>query len=439
MSVLLPTLTDSSSSITDSSDSPSTPVSTAAIDDSGLADAFTTAEIPDGTLKDSLIERFDDNLVSLISILQVLAPAATALAGHTFVDGQRLGNILSGVTKFDCGKQQLLDFAQSCKTNNLTLSFVTPNETSPEVSDYYALQSSKLLEQNRVIYVSVNPQPPTEDERYIGKLNLATRKILIEKLQIHSLISQESISVTLEGYKVGHELSHATAWIKHFEKMKQTWNTFIAENQSTIGTIFDSIKDNPDIGSIPERTELKLGGRNLTLKFWKDMFNRFYNPAPPNPTGVAIAKMKGSVPEHPLMSQCLNDAWQREKYKPLEGLDSFLVRNLFSNPEEARNLLGLGLEKRFSAQQDIIIGEFQFLKELVQRFEGTNTVCVRMPYGILANSLTEEQKALNAMLTRDDIRTFIIQIFAVKFEIEVPLTLENPKQIDKSDSCCIVC
>jgi hypothetical protein len=265
-----------------------------------------------------------------------------------------------------------------------------------------------------------------------------TRKILIEKLQTHKLIPPESISVTLEGYKVGHELSHATAWIKHFDKMKQTWDTFVTENQHTIETIFNSINDNPNVESIREVAELKLGGRDLTLKFWKDMFNKFYDPAPPTPMHVAIEKMKGNVPEHPLMAQCLNDSWQREKDKPLEGLDRLpLVRDLFSNPEEARNLLGLGLEKCFSDQQDIIIGEFQFLSELVQRFGGTNTVCIRMPYGILANSSTEEQKALNSMLTKPGIKELIIQIFAMKFGIQA--TLENPKQIDKSSSCCAVC
>ncbi|MDR2769591.1 MAG: hypothetical protein LBB19_03525 [Puniceicoccales bacterium] len=406
MSVLLSIPTDSSSSITDASDSPSTPPSTTTTTntDQVLADAFATVGILDDTLKVSLIEQFSDHIDGLISILQVLAPTATAAPDdYTLVDNQRLGNILRGVAEFDCGKQQLLEFAKSCKTNNLTLSFVTPNVITTEIPDYYALKSSKLLAQNRVIYVSVNPEPPITDERYIGKLNLTTGKILITKLQIHERIQSESISVTLEGYKVDHELSHATAWIKHFEKMKQTWNTFISRNEGQIRTIFNEINNNPNIGSIPGVDELKLGRRDLPLKFWRDMFRRFYDSALPNPMAAAIDKMKGNVPEHSLMAQCLNDSWQGEKDKLLEGLSEssrLLVRSLFNNPEEARNLLGLGLGKCLSDRQDVIIGEFQFLNELVQRFEGTNTVCVRMPYGILANSSTEEQKALNAVLTK---------------------------------------
>jgi hypothetical protein len=208
--------------VTDFSDSDdSHPIPVTTITDPELADAFTTVGITDSTLQGSLIERFSDNIPGLKNILQVLAN--TAPDDHGPVDGQRLGNILCGVSAFDCGKQQLLDFSQSCMTNELRLSFVTPNAelastlSSEGVNDHYALQSSKLLAQDRVIYISVNPSPPETDERYIGKLNLTTRKIFIEKLKTHELISPPK---TVEGYKVGHELSHATAWIKHFEKMK---------------------------------------------------------------------------------------------------------------------------------------------------------------------------------------------------------------------------
>jgi hypothetical protein len=177
------------------------------------------------------------------------------------------------------------------------------------------------------------------------------------------------------------------------------------------------------------------------------MHERFYDNSLPTEQSTlgqkienAIARMAGNIPEHLRMAACVNDLWQGEKDKPLEGLNPHLVSLvsvLFSNPEEARNLLGLGLEKRFSTPD--IIGEFQFLNELVQRFEGTNTVCIRMPYGILANSPAEEQRALNAMLKRPDIKEFIVQIFRTKFNIPDVLTLEKPKQANASDSDCIVC
>lgn len=257
-----------------------------------------------------LLERFNDKKDVLSSLLNHLdngvinATDDPNLDSYATVPSERLETILTSIAKYDCGKEQLTQLENDLRTENIKLKFVQP-QGEIEGQDAYALLSTKSLSRNSTIYVSIQPERPNPNPkgRWICEYKYSNNTISRSKLDETSNFTGE---LSFEGYKCGHELSHAIAFV------------------------------------------------------------RFYKSQNPRPSGEEVYNNWNVK----------HNTW---KFLPSENRDK--IWDVFSEPEEYRNLLGLGVSKTFE-DDDRIIGEFDYLNELMHCQKGSNpdVIYIRMPY-----------------------------------------------------------
>ena len=270
-----------------------------------------------------LYSRFKNESEKLLDLLNCLdasaldelnSPNANENISNNFnlVNGVRLGKILVETAKYDCGKKQLIQLTDELKTENIKLKIIQPR-TSQAGIDEYAFKSTYSLmnQQNPVIYISVQPEQPILGKRCIGTYRNETQELDIELWSENELFQDHEDA--LEGYKFGHEVSHAIAFVKFYKKIRNSLG------KDTIYSRWSG--DHQGWGS----------SKN------KNIFN----------------------------DEIRNTCW-----------------NLFETPEEYRNLLGLGIDKTFGNTDENIIGEFDYLNEVMEKHLGydENSMYVRIPY-----------------------------------------------------------
>ncbi|MFQ6722871.1 MAG: hypothetical protein ACLRFH_00495 [Opitutales bacterium] len=272
--------------------------------------------------QDYLHLRFKNESEKLLDLLNCLdasgldelnSPNANENISNNFnlVNGVRLGKILVETAKYDCGKKQLIQLTDELKTENIKLKIIQPR-TSQAGIDEYAFKSNYSLmnQQNPVIYISVQPEQPILGKRCIGTYRNETQKLDIKLWSENELFQAHKDA--LEGYKFGHEISHAIAFVRfHKEHYPRSEGVDVYNNWNNLH------------------------------KSWVDIIS------PKNYTQ-----------------------------------DYSIYKNLFENPEEYRNLLGLGIDKTFGNTDENIIGEFDYLNEVMKKHLGydENSMYVRIPY-----------------------------------------------------------
>lgn len=260
-----------------------------------------------------LKKRFSDSFQDLNSLLECIScnplnatddPSIDSSIYKT-IDSSRLEKILCGVAEYDCGKKQLQQLVAEIQPLGIKLKFIQPKTTKPD-QDEYALKSSvSLANFTHTVYISVQTDAPMLNPKgraicmYNYSENKVERKTLNEKLDF--------VDTQFEGYKCGHELSHAIAFVRFYKSLS-------AQDKNKIKALWDGRHNIWTF--LPKQN-------NLQKKVW-DMFDR---------------------------------------------------------AEEYRNVLGLGLEKTFE-DSDRIIGEFDYLNELMEEKVGANSnvIYIRMPY-----------------------------------------------------------
>ena len=260
-----------------------------------------------------LKERFSDSFQDLNSLLECIScnplnatddPLIDPSKYET-IDSIRLAKILCGVAGYDCGKKQLQQLVAELQPQGIKLKFIQPKTITPDQDEYALMSSFSLANFTHTVYISVQTDAPMPNPKgraicmYNYSENKVERKILDERLDF--------TDIPFEGYKCGHELSHAIAFVRFYNSLDvQVKNNInnLWSGQHNIWTFLP--KEN-----------------NLQEKVW-EMFNR---------------------------------------------------------AEEYRNVLGLGLKKIFE-DSDRIIGEFDYLNELMKKKAGANSnvIYIRMPY-----------------------------------------------------------
>jgi hypothetical protein len=171
-------------------------------------------------------------------IAQMLTlPDGIALPTHNNVHGiqvayqtvspARLLQILSHVTMFDCGVQQLLDLAELCNRNDLHLCFLESNE--------YAFDTSNSLDNHneKMLYIEL---PVNADELCSTMIrNVATMPGGVLHLEQAKLIELLRSLEKVDGYLIGHELSHATALAKCYPTISES------NDNRAVETFFNAI------------------------------------------------------------------------------------------------------------------------------------------------------------------------------------------------------
>lgn len=269
--------------------------------------------------QDYLHSRFKDESQKLLDLLNCLDTSAlnevnSQNANENIsknfqpVDGVRLGRILVETAKYDCGKQQLIQLTDELKTEGIKLKIIEPI-TEIQGQDAYAFMSTYSLmnKQNPVIYISVQPKNPIPGKRCVGKYDAKTRKFNKIKSWSEDEIFKDNKD-RLEGYKFGHEVSHAITFIKFYKKIKNS----LGEN-------------------------------------------------------AVYSKWSGN-----------HQGWSSDENKKIFNDKTDIYWNLFETPEEYRNLLGLGIDKTFGDKDKNIIGEFDYLNEVMNNDK--DAIYVRVPY-----------------------------------------------------------
>ena len=276
---------------------------------------FDGLKIPEPS-RSYLLERFSGSSQDLNSLLECISCSPLNATDdplidssqYKTIDGMRLAKILCGVAGYDCGEKQLQQLVAELQPLGIKLKFIQPKTITPG-QDEYALKSSvSLADPTLTLYISVQPDAPIPNPngraicRYNYSDNEVERKTLEENLDF--------VGIQFEGYKCGHELSHAIAFVKFYKSLSM-------QDQGQLNALWD--------------------GRHNS---WILLFER-------DRSLVKADKM-----------------W-----------------DMFSKPEEYRNVLGLGLEKTFG-DSDRIIGEFDYLNELMEKRVGASSdvIYIRMPY-----------------------------------------------------------
>ncbi|MDR2768946.1 MAG: hypothetical protein LBB19_00080, partial [Puniceicoccales bacterium] len=145
------------------------------------------------------------------------------------VSQARLLQIVSNVTEFRCGTQQLVDLAKLCAVNGLHLCFFE--------NDEYAFDLGNSLDNRNhnktILYVGL-PVNPEELCNNVTR-NVAImqdRELHIEQVKLIELLESPA---KVNGYLVGHELSHATALAKCYPEVS------MSSHNREIETFFNAI------------------------------------------------------------------------------------------------------------------------------------------------------------------------------------------------------
>ncbi|MDR2396340.1 MAG: hypothetical protein LBD69_00540 [Puniceicoccales bacterium] len=279
-------------------------------------------------LVNELAWRFHSNGVTVQeveSIRQMLIlPAGIQLPTHMGrsyepVSQARLLEVLSHVTQFQCGVRQLIDLAQLCQTNDLHLCFMQ--------AEKYAIVLDDSIKNDKMLYVKLPENANAICETIITNIATMEDKLHIQQVRLLDLLDNNFQRV--EGYLIGHELSHAIALAKCYS----TRSSF--DHSRDIETFLTAIVQR-------------------------------------------------------LRSQDIDVSILTSKSRRLTDL---LREYLFQTGEEARNILGLGMDEDFCRGDRPIISEFDFLRE------GTGHPYTRMPYAPLDTIKTLCPKLCMALLT----------------------------------------
>lgn len=191
---------------------------------------FSILELPKENL-DYLNERFKyekntlDDLLKFLDNDPINDVSHPGMRDYISIPAKRLGLILTSVAKYDCGKGQLIQLANELKTNKIKLKFVQPQRTQDD-QDEYAFLPSKSLVSNLTIYVAVQPEGPISNPngRWVCKYTHSGNKLKKFKLDEKRDFMG---NLSLEGYKCGHELSHAIAFVRFYKS--RNFSTFDIE------------------------------------------------------------------------------------------------------------------------------------------------------------------------------------------------------------------
>ena len=188
---------------------PSTPIQALS-----LPKKFEALGIPEEN-RSYLLERFSDSFDVLRDLLNQISCASlnatddpsNISSNYEIIGGVRLAKILCGIAGYDCGKKQLQQLVTEIQPPDIKLKFIQPT-TATVGQDEYALLSSISLASCPFIYISVQPDVPiyNPNGREICEYTYST-----DTLKPMNLKEEEATFKTLsfEGYKCGHELSHA--------------------------------------------------------------------------------------------------------------------------------------------------------------------------------------------------------------------------------------
>ncbi|MDR0647048.1 MAG: hypothetical protein LBF43_01260 [Puniceicoccales bacterium] len=367
-----------------------------------------------------LANRFDQQSVKPDQVQQIVdmltLPDGIQLPqGRQLVSNKRLLNILLNLTQFQWGVQQLVDLTALCARNDLHLCFLT--------DDSYGFNSGDSLSRNheKMLYVDLPEKPETLCSN--PKINVATMQAGKLHIQQEKLLELLQSLEKVDGYSIGHELSHATVSAKCYVNNPADFGNAAREKSKAMETFFKAIVRQlaPDaanflesedeksnlIDKLPihteDRSSLQSSTRNLeeNLRFidslnidndkkisLRNAFNRSEDRK------RSLENFLTTVNDYKAsLIRLLTIDPESKANRRLIGL---LQEALFSTGEEARNVLGLELNESFNRGNDFIVSEFDFLCE-VTNYEHTNQVHIRMPY--VSNVPTANPKVCMALLT----------------------------------------
>jgi hypothetical protein len=152
-----------------------------------------------------------ESIVQMLTLPDGIQPPICPMTGRPYegiVSPGRLLDIISHVTMFECGVQQLVDLAELCHHNGLRLCFVQCSR--------YGFDPGNSLNGNHILYVGL-PEDRNTIEGYCREapINIITMKngqLCIQQVRLLNWM-QNNLERT-DGYLIGHELSHATAYAK---------------------------------------------------------------------------------------------------------------------------------------------------------------------------------------------------------------------------------
>jgi len=174
-----------------------------------------------------LLERFSDSFQDLNSLLECIsrtsldatnAPSDIS-SNYEIIDSVRLAKILCGVAGYDCGKKQLQQLVAELQPLGIKLKFIRLKTIIPG-QDEYALKSSvSLADPTLTLYISVQSDAPIPNPngRAICRYNYSDNKVERKRLDE----SVNFVDFQFEGYKCGHELSHAIAFVRFYKSLSE--------------------------------------------------------------------------------------------------------------------------------------------------------------------------------------------------------------------------
>jgi uncharacterized protein YukE len=156
-----------------------------------------------------------DQIVDMLILPGGIHPPTYDVGGiktpYAQVSRTRLLEILLNVTMFDCGVQQLLDLAQLCNRKKWHLCFLSDSKYHNESHSLTADQSRNYNYSN-MLYVYV-PDDGNNNQVHNRALNVAmldqNGQLTIQRIKLIELLGDDHKKV--DGYCIGHELSHANA------------------------------------------------------------------------------------------------------------------------------------------------------------------------------------------------------------------------------------
>ena len=284
----------------------------------------------------------------------------------TAVSKERVLNIIQELSTYECGKKQLEILNALCTVNNFKIQFIHPKEQGNRSE--YALKVEEATNQfgcqfvlhMNIIYICVDKEPPQSIERNVCIYDKSTG--IIEKTKTY-IIQDDPIKS--DAYKVGHELSHATVFISFLSDIKNCFKQYV----ELIGT--------------DQSKMFKVQIKN-TSKLENEYQKQFLKGVDLSCNGQYFSSLQKCFLDN---TRIIFDIWQN-KYREnlLSNLknnfnlkDDKILKTLFFNGEEARNLLGLDESMAFKSSYEII-GEFHYINESYQNSHGSNYNIIRMPY-----------------------------------------------------------
>jgi hypothetical protein len=163
------------------------------------------------------------------------------------VSAERVSNVINGLKAFKSGESLFREIESECAQQGLKLAFVHGGDQRVLDTDRWAFCGEKSP---GVLYISLS-----EAKREIYTVNTAhlngeevrfERKTIYDKDfagQIPENDCRLESPKTVEGYLMGHELSHARKYLELRPQIKEAWESFIESNKEEIESLFSTIKE----------------------------------------------------------------------------------------------------------------------------------------------------------------------------------------------------